>query len=54
MARFFVIGVKPGRCLRLRKDSKAVKMEFWAMGKGQENLLSFVSLPVLNWLSSPV
>jgi hypothetical protein len=28
LAIFFIIGVKPGRCLSMREDSKAVKLEF--------------------------
>jgi len=51
---FFVIGVKPGRCLSMREDGKAVKLEFWAVEKEQENLLSSTFLPVLNRLSPPV
>jgi len=33
-----VIGVKPGRDLSLREDGKAVKMAFWVVEKGQEDL----------------
>ena len=51
---FFVIGVKPGNYLCLREDGKAVKVEFWAVEKEQENLLPSPSLPALNRLSSSI
>jgi hypothetical protein len=50
---FFVVGVKPGRCLSMREDGKAVKLEFWAVEKERENLQPSTSLPVLNRLLPP-
>ena len=49
---FFIIGVKPGRCLSMRENGKAVKLEFWAVEQEQENLQCSGSLPALNRLSS--
>jgi hypothetical protein len=34
--------------LSLREDGKAVKMAFWGVEKGQENLEKTTSLPGLN------
>ena len=53
LAIFFIIGVKPGRCLSMREDGKAVKLEFWVVEKERENLQSSTSLPVLNQLLPP-
>ena len=43
-----VIGVKPGRCLGMSEDGKAVKLGLWAVEKKREELRTFVSLPALN------
>lgn len=48
--KFFVIGVKPGRCFSMREDGKAVKMGLWVVEKEQEKFLSPAYLPALNRL----
>ncbi|OHB78830.1 MAG: hypothetical protein A2Z25_24425 [Planctomycetes bacterium RBG_16_55_9] len=48
MATFFIIGVKRGRGLSMREDGKAVKLEFWAVEKEQEDRPLSASLSALN------